>query len=63
MNKHIQNTGYFLVGSAVITAMACKTVFTYAKTGVETCVEIGKREYCTEPLHNHHDGCPECDIT
>ena len=18
--------------------------------------------HCTEPFHNHHDGCPECDM-
>ena len=21
-----------------------------------------KRSSCTEPLHNHHDGCPVCDM-
>tara|TARA_R100000458_G_scaffold55356_1_gene59240 strand:- start:1080 stop:1394 length:315 start_codon:yes stop_codon:yes gene_type:complete len=23
---------------------------------------LSKDAECTEPLHGHHDGCPECDI-
>lgn len=60
--KHIKNTGYFCVGCAVIIKEACEIALTHAKAGVDTCIEVGKRANCTEPFHEHHDGCPACDV-
>lgn len=55
MNKYIKNTGYFFVGLNVIVAYKVKDM-------VENCIDIGQRAMCEEPLHSHHDGCPECDM-
>jgi hypothetical protein len=61
MNKLLKNTGYFLVGTAVVAGMGAKVVYTYASAGVETAIKVGKSEMCREKLHGHHDGCPSCD--
>jgi|TARA_R100001463_G_scaffold2994_2_gene12448 hypothetical protein len=61
MNKLLQNTGYFLVGTSVLAGAGARVAYTYASAGVLTAIKIGKREMCSEELHGHHDGCPSCD--
>ena len=46
---------HFLAGTYVYTAK-CTRKFT------KPIIDAGKREMCKEPLHDHHDGCPACDI-
>tara|TARA_R100000951_G_scaffold45785_2_gene38877 strand:+ start:213 stop:374 length:162 start_codon:yes stop_codon:yes gene_type:complete len=52
MNKYIKNTGYFFVGTGVILCAGAKVAYTYASAGVDTAVEIGKKEMCTAELSN-----------
>ena len=50
------NILYFIVGASVYTLY-------YSSKVAEPVIEAGKRQLCKEPLHMHHDGCPECDMT
>mgnify|MGYP003109429084 CR=1 FL=1 len=63
-----KNTGYFAIGTTVIAgiyvAKGSKRISKLASytidTGKDTFNEMIAKEECTEPLHDHHDGCPSC---
>lgn len=49
------STAHFIAGTYAYTAH-------YTRSLTSLIMDAGKREMCREPLHNHHDGCPECDM-
>ena len=67
MLKHLKafaiTSGYVALGTAVIaTTLLMDCAVKARKAGKEYADEL--RDECPydEPLHNHHDGCPACDM-
>jgi len=64
LKQVLVTSGYVAVGTVVIASTyAYKAGVKAHKAGKEYMDEYLDECPYDEPLHNHHDGCPECDMT
>ena len=68
LKSFLINLGWFTVG---VTAIAVEESYKAGKIVADAVKDGDPQEYaryqitrlkCREPLHNHHDDCPACDM-